>query len=265
MDNDTGVDCLSLIAHYHQLATDPAQLGYQFAEAEKPGTAATVSLPLDQLPITWIEPLSEGEQSQQRIETQQDLKAERARQEQLSAAIEEVLHQIASLTAELSSRTLNEIEESERQITALMQELNKVREINAKQILYAPVAGRVQQLAVHTLGGVVTEAQPLMLIVPEEGFLEVEVVLENKDIGFVSRDQVAEIKANTFPFTKYGVIDAEVLDITADAIEDERQGLVYKLRLKMHSSQLWVNKPLGGVAAGDDGQCGSKDRAAAVD
>lgn len=182
------------------------------------------------------------ELEQARIEQQQDLVAEKARAQQLLAAIQEVEFHISALLAESHSQILLSIEDSERQIVSITQELNKAQDINAKQILYAPVDGKVQQLAIHTVGGVVTEAQSLMLIVPKEDYLEVEATLGNKDIGFVRQGQMAEVKVHTFPFTKYGIINAEVVDITADAVVDEQQGLVYKLRLKMKTSQLWINQ-----------------------
>lgn len=179
---------------------------------------------------------------QQRIEQLQELKAEKARMRQHDAAIEEMRHNLTRLKAELNSQVLTAIEEYQRQIAVLSQELNKAQDFHSRQILYAPVDGRVQQLAANTVGGVVTEAEPVMLIVPRQASLEVEAVLENKDIGFVNQGQLAEIKVHTFPFTKYGIIKAEVIDITADAIESEQQGLVYKLRLKLHSSQLYVGE-----------------------
>ena len=99
----------------------------------------------------------------------------------------------------------------------------------------------MQQLAVHTIGGVVTEAQVLMKLVPKDDFLEVEAVLENKDIGFVFAGQPAEVKVNTFNFTKYGILEAEVVGVTADAIIDEVKGLVYKLRLKLDKNQMQID------------------------
>ena len=81
-----------------------------------------------------------------------------------------------------------------------------------------------------------------MLIVPSEEKLIVEVMLENKDIGFVRAGQRAEIKVHTFPFTKYGVIDAEVLNVGSDAITTEEQGLIYKVKLLMDKSTLWVDE-----------------------
>src|SRR5690606_6852028 len=105
--------------------------------------------------------------------------------------------------------------------------------LNAKKILYSPVAGQVQELSISTVGGVVTDAQQLMLIVPQEENLEVEVFLENKDIGFVREGMLAEIKIHTFPFTKYGVIQGEVTTVSDDAIVDEKRGLIYGMQLRM--------------------------------
>ena len=95
----------------------------------------------------------------------------------------------------------------------------------------------IEQLAVSTLGGVVTSAQPLMRLVPLQQELIVEAWLLNKDIGFVEVGQVAEVKLESFEFTKYGVIDAIVTDISTDAVELEGIGLVYpiKVQLKQHS------------------------------
>jgi multidrug efflux pump subunit AcrA (membrane-fusion protein) len=68
--------------------------------------------------------------------------------------------------------------------------------------LTAPVDGTVQQLAVHTQGGVVTPTQVLMIVVPRDAEVTAEVILENKDVGFVQPGQTAEVKLETFPFTR---------------------------------------------------------------
>ncbi len=180
------------------------------------------------------------ELEQERVEQQQDLAAEKARAQQIKASLQEITHQIQSLTSEQRLQALQRIDQTQQQLIAIEQELNKANALNNKQLITAPVNGRVQQLEIHTVGGIVTPAQLLMNIVPEQAHLEVEATLENKDIGFVSVGHIAEIKVNTFPFTKYGIVDAEVIDITADAIETETQGLVYTMRLKMQASELYV-------------------------
>ncbi|MCL6417522.1 HlyD family type I secretion periplasmic adaptor subunit [Aestuariirhabdus sp. Z084] len=178
---------------------------------------------------------------QERIEQQQTLAIHQAQQQQFLAAIETASQQIEMIKAEAKHQSLTQVDEYQRQVHSLIQELAKASDINAKQKLYAPVSGTVQQLSVHTIGGVVTEAQVLMQIVPKDDFLEVEAVLENKDIGFVFAGQPAEVKINTFNFTKYGVLDAKVVGVTADAVVDEVKGLVYKLRLKLDKNTMQVD------------------------
>ena len=178
---------------------------------------------------------------QERIQVKQDLAAEQQRYQQLLAAESEVRERINTHIAQTSSTLLTQIADQQRQLSALQEELVKATDLNNKQILHAPVAGRVQELAINTIGGVVTEAQQLMLIVPDEEQLEVEVFLENKDIGFVQQDMPAEIKIHTFPFTKYGVIDAEITNVSNDAVVDEQRGLIYRMQLIMARNTIDVN------------------------
>jgi hemolysin D len=98
----------------------------------------------------------------------------------------------------------------------------------------------VQQLAVHTVGGVVTPAQALMVIVPHDHALEVEAFIANKDIGFISPGQDAEIKVETFQYTKYGTLHAKVSTVSSDAINDEKRGLIYATRVQPAQSSLRV-------------------------
>lgn len=180
------------------------------------------------------------ELEQQRIERVQDLAAQQQMQQQLNAAINEAQQQINALKADTLGKLLTQIADSRNQIATISEELVKATDMNDKQILYAPVSGYVQQLAINTIGGIVTEAQELMIIVPEEESLEVQVMLGNQDVGFVHKDMAAEIKIHTFPFTKYGLIDATVTHISDDAIIDEKLGLVYTMHLKMHKSTIRV-------------------------
>lgn len=180
------------------------------------------------------------EVEQARIENVQNLAAEHQRQNQLEAAIHEAKQQINALKADTLNKTLNVITENTNKVAALRDELIKATDVNSKQVLYAPVSGYVQELAISTVGGIVTDAQKLMSIVPEEEELEVEVLLGNDDIGFVQKDMQAEIKIHTFPFTKYGLIDATVTNISDDAIIHEKLGLVYAMHLKMHKNNINV-------------------------
>ncbi|GGI85775.1 hypothetical protein GCM10009332_23830 [Shewanella gelidii] len=111
--------------------------------------------------------------------------------------------------------------------------------------MVSPVDGVVEELVIASIGGVVTPAQELLKIVPisERGKqqLEVEAGLLNKDIGFDHTGQVVEIKVDSFPFTKYGVIDGEVTDISADASEHEQLGLLFPLKASLATGRIKVN------------------------
>jgi hemolysin D len=108
----------------------------------------------------------------------------------------------------------------------------------------------VQQLAVHTVGGVVTPAQPLMMIVPKDNPIEVEAYVENKDIGFVNPGQEAVVKIETFPFTKYGTINAEVAHVSHDAVNDEKRGLIFPARVALERAAIRVENKTVNLSPG---------------
>ncbi len=108
----------------------------------------------------------------------------------------------------------------------------------AAHYLRAPIDGIVQQLAVHTVGGVVAAGDELMLIVPRSGGLEVEAWIANKDIGFLHVGQPAAVKVETFPFTTYGTVAGELAALAADAVSDDARGLVYRARVTLETTLL---------------------------
>jgi len=181
------------------------------------------------------------ETEQERIETFHDLRALKGRVTELDVAIDELGARIQSSRSEFHRGVLEHLEDAQRRHDAAEQELVKAKSRVNAQMIKAPVAGTVQQLAVHSAGAVVTPAQALMIIVPNNETLEVEATLENKDIGFVEVGQQAEIKVDTFPFTKYGTIDGEIVSLSNDAVADEQKGLVYTMRVLMARSTIDVN------------------------
>lgn len=180
------------------------------------------------------------EREQARIEQEQDLASSRAKVAEIRAALAEARQQQATLAAETRRQLLDQHNLASQRAASLEQEQVKADQRNRLMRLTAPVGGTVQQLAVHTVGGVVTPAQPLMVIVPKDNVLEVEAMLPNKDIGFVNPGQGAEVKVETFPFTKYGTIHGTVTQVSSDAIQDEKLGLVYSTRVKLARDTIQV-------------------------
>lgn len=156
-----------------------------------------------------------------RIEMEQDLATYRARREEMKAAITQAEQTLAAWRSDLL-KTLNERHaKADLQQRQLVEDGVKASQRERLTTLTAPVDGTVQQLAVHTTGGVVTPAQVLLVVVPDQAKVTADVVLENKDVGFVDQGQTAEIKLETFPYTRYGTITATVTHISADAVVQE--------------------------------------------
>lgn len=190
------------------------------------------------------------EKEQIRLDQERELSIQQSRVRELSAAKKAAQSQQNSVIAQTRRAMLDLQHESQQRAAALTQELKKAQQRDSLMRLTAPVAGTVQQLAIHTNGGVVTEAQPLMVIVPSDQPVEVEAMLENKDIGFVRPGQTVEIKVETFSFTKYGVVDGVVQSISNDAIEDERLGLVYSARIQLKKNTIQVGENLIALSPG---------------
>ena len=165
---------------------------------------------------------------QKEIEIRQDLLAQGAEVERNRRAVTEAEMEVRRAESEWQSEISTRIVDDRKELQAVEEELVKAEERNRLSRITAPIDGTVQQLEIHTLGAILTPAQPLMLIVPDGGNIEFEVWLENRDIGFVYAGQEAEIKVETFGFQKFGTLDGVVKSIATEAKEDEKRGLIYQ-------------------------------------
>lgn len=173
------------------------------------------------------------EAEQKRVDAVQELAVQRQRLDQDMAALAESEKQAELVASEWSRARLAELTDWETKTASLSEEVVKAVRRNAVQRLVAPVDGIVQQLAVHTVGGVVAPAQQLMVVVPQAPELEVEAWVENKDIGFVGPGQTVEIKVETFPYTRYGTVTGKIVTLSTDAVPVDKLGLVYAARIRL--------------------------------
>ena len=158
------------------------------------------------------------QQAQDLVEHRQELIAQKAKLVEAEHAVAALKRKRQETEAEFRRTNLAELVDAERNAAGLQGQLIEAAEKYRRQTLTAPVDGTVQQLSVHTIGGVVTPAQQLMEIVPADSHLEIEASVSNQDIGFVHPGQPAEIKVETFNFTKYGLLHGKVMSVSRDAI-----------------------------------------------
>ena len=168
----------------------------------------------------------------------------------LQGQLAEARNQRAALISQTRKEAHDALDEGAKADAASRQDARRAGEHSKLMTLVTPVDGTVQQLTVHTIGAAVPAAQPLMMVVPNETHVEVEAFLENKDIGFVTEGQVAEVKIDAYEYTKYGTIPAHVTHVSRDAIQDEKKGLIYAVKITLDRPVMQVEGRKVPVTAG---------------
>jgi len=150
------------------------------------------------------------------------------------------------------SETYNLLAEAEYELETIQQELVKVKERMTQQILRSPVSGVVQQLSINTIGGYITRAEKIMVIVPDDASMELNAMILNKDIGFVAPDQAARVKVDAFEYTRYGYLEGDLQWVGSDSVADEQLGFVYPARISLKETTLpnKVNQRIAKVVPG---------------
>jgi hemolysin D len=181
------------------------------------------------------------DKTRERIELERDLTVQRARLFEAQANAAQTEQDKAAYLSD-TQRTLNDrYAQASTKHSQLNADNTKATQRERQTQLTAPVDGVVQQLAIHSVGGVVTSAQALMVVVPDTTEVTAEVSIANQDIGFVNAGQTAEVKLETFSFTKYGTVVARVDNVTADAVTDEKKGSYYPAKLTLKQKDMLID------------------------
>lgn len=149
--------------------------------------------------------------------------------------------QIEQTREEARRVALADLAKAESEAILRREEVTKATRRSGLQALTAPESGTVQQLAIHTVGGVVEAARTLMVIVPGDGALEVEAHVLNRDAGFVHEGQPAAVKMEAFPFTRYGTVPGQVVSLSRDAVPDPKLGATYAARIRLDRTYIVVD------------------------
>jgi membrane fusion protein, hemolysin D len=138
------------------------------------------------------------------------------------AQVAALIQQRKQTEEELRDADIKELAKASQTAAQLSQDGIKARQRTGLQTLRSPVDGTVEQLSIHTVGGVVTPAQTLMAVVPDGSKLEAEAILPNREVGFVEVGQPAEIKIETFNYTRYGLLHGTVRLVGHDTLRYAR-------------------------------------------
>ncbi|MGG1948148.1 HlyD family type I secretion periplasmic adaptor subunit [Trinickia sp. NRRL B-1857] len=180
------------------------------------------------------------DKEQAALQKEHDLAAQESHAHELTANIAEQRADIAATMSEFRRAQLDDLDKATQQLQQSRNDETKAVTRQKLMSLTSPVSGTVQQLAVHTLGGVVTTAQSLMEIVPDDS-VDVEANIENKDIGFVKVGQTAVVKIEAFPYTRYGYLTGKVVEVPNDAVQDKKLGLTFVARVRLPTNRILAN------------------------
>lgn len=170
-----------------------------------------------------------------------ELEAQRSHALQLEATIHQQQADLSGIASEFLRDQRLELEKDAKDFVTYKDEETKATTRQALMTLTAPVAGTVQQLAVHTVGGVVTTAQALLEIVPSDT-LRVKATIENRDVGFVHVGQPVVVKVAAFPYTHYGYLTGTVTELANDAAQDKKRGSVFVVYARLSSNKMQIDQ-----------------------
>lgn len=180
------------------------------------------------------------QQVAKQLEVENNLETQRSRYHEIEKEIHQANQEYQAFLTTFRRDLLDELKRTTENFTQTKLELDKAKQRQTFMEIRSPIDGIVQQLQTYTIGGVVTTAQQLMVIAPEEDSLEVEALISNQDIGFVKTGQEVVLKIAAFPYTRYGYIHGKVKHISLDAIPDEKLGYVFATTILMDRNYLTI-------------------------
>lgn len=173
------------------------------------------------------------EKEKELIQYEEDLNVQRNTLAEIKAKLQVLATQKEQEKLNFKNDVLYRLQEASNKEKLLKDEYANAQWIDGLTTIKAPEDGMIQEMEIHTVGGVVTPAQTLMKLVPSDSVLEIEAMVLNKDVGFVEEGQDVSIKVDSFPYTRYGTIDGKLVHLSRDAVENEQLGLIYIARISM--------------------------------
>ena len=170
-----------------------------------------------------------------------NLKISKQKLAEQRANLDELAKELEAFKSQSISKWLDEMLAKQKEASSLKAEINAILFQTRQQIISSPVDGFVGKLLVNTQGTAITNQEHLISIVPSDKPLIIKANVLNKDIGYLENNQSVAIKVQTFDFQKYGKLEGELIHIANDAINDEKLGEIYEVKIRPDSTFLIVD------------------------
>jgi len=114
-----------------------------------------------------------------------------------------------------------DLAERRAKLTGLQQEVVRKEDEFLRTVVRSPVEGRINNISITTLGGVVQSGEAIMEITPIDDQLMIETKILPRDVAFIAPDMPASVKITAYDFAVYGDLRGTVVQISEDTVEED--------------------------------------------
>jgi adhesin transport system membrane fusion protein len=148
------------------------------------------------------------------------------------SALQEAQSKMLETVATFKAEAAGDLAKQQSDLATVTESMKEASAKVGRTELRSPVKGTVKEIKIRTIGGVIQPAQDIMEIVPIEDTLLIEAQIRPQDRGFIAPNQKAKVKITAYDYSIYGGLDAVLEQISADAIENEKKELFFRVRLR---------------------------------
>lgn len=154
------------------------------------------------------------------------------------SAVGEAQARINDLKSTAKAQAQTELSAKMIEMNSIKQGLGGLQDRKDRADIKSPVNGYIKDIKVYTIGGVVQPGQEFIEIVPKDDQLLIEARIKPKDIAFLYPDQPAVVKITAYDFSIYGGLKGKVVQISPDAVTDEKGDSFYLVRVLTEENAL---------------------------
>lgn len=192
------------------------------------------------------------------VSLQGEVRNSRLSEKRMLAAYSQAVEERVAVAREFRSRAAGELDETSNQLAQLSESKRSVADQLQRTQIRSPVNGKVKDILVRTVGGVVKPGEPIMEIVPLDDQLVIEARVAPKDIAFVLTEMNATVKFSAYDFIVYGGLSGKVTHVSADALEMEDGSPYYRVHVLTETNLLHQRPIIPGMQATVDILTGKK-------
>lgn len=169
--------------------------------------------------------------------TVEEIKSKQEQIQQLEKNKQKTIENWKSNQKEKNLQYVQDRNNKESEIKDSETNLNNLKNNNANYIITSPVDGIILKSNYNTVGSYINQSKNIVEVLPDNTELELETLIPNKDIARIKEGQEVTIKVEAYDYQSYGTLTGEVKYISPTSFVDEKQGVVYKVKVKFNKEQ----------------------------